>query len=155
MKKPDIVGGAVGVAIGTYVLIEGAKMPPDVVMKIGPNFFPDILAILLIGFSVFLIIQGATSKKDGGFDRIDLRSPGFIRAALSLLVSCVYAFILKPVGFLPGTALFILALMLLLGSRKARDLALVPVLASVAVWLVFEKLLTISLPAGLMSLFGL
>jgi len=155
MKKPDIVAGAVGAAFGTYILIEGAKMPPDVVMKIGPNFFRDILAIILIGFSVFLVIQGAISKKDGGFDRIDVRSPGFVRAALSLLVSCIYAFALKPVGFIPGTILFILALMLLLGSRSKRDLVLAPVLSTLAVWFVFEKLLTISLPTGLLSLFGL
>ena len=154
MKKPDIVGGAVGVAFGTFILIEGAKMPPDVVMKIGPNFFPDMLAMVLIGFSTILIVKGALSKTDGGFDRIDFRSPGLFRAALSLFLSCVYAFILKPVGFIPGTVLFIFALMFLLGTRKKRDLALTPVLATIAVWLVFERLLTISLPVGLMSLFG-
>ncbi len=154
MKKPDIAGGTVGVAFGTWILIEGAKMPPDVVMKIGPNFFPDALAMVLIGFSAILIVKGALSKTDGGFDRIDLRSPGFRRAALALLLSCAYAFILKPVGFIPGTVLFILSLMLLLGSRKARDLTLVPVLATAAVWFVFERLLTISLPVGLLSLFG-
>jgi putative tricarboxylic transport membrane protein len=154
MKAPDIVGGAIGMAIGSYVLIEGAKMPEDHIMKIGPSFFPNVLAIVLIGFSAFLILQGALSRKDGSFDSIDFRAAGVQRALLTLCTALGYAFFLKTVGFLPCTALFILILMLLLGSRKLLELILTPLIATTGVWFVFERLLMISLPAGLMSMIG-
>lgn len=44
MKKADIVGGLIGILIGLYAIWEGTKMPEDLVMKIGPSFFPNILA---------------------------------------------------------------------------------------------------------------
>jgi putative tricarboxylic transport membrane protein len=154
VKKPDIAGGAVGAAIGVYILVEGAKMPPDHIMKLGPSFFPSILAILILGFSAWLIVMGFLSKKEGGFERINFRDSGIWRAILSLAAAMVYAFLLKPIGFIPDTILFVLALMLLLGSRKPLELTLVPILSTAGVWFVFERLLTISLPVGLMSVFG-
>jgi putative tricarboxylic transport membrane protein len=155
VKKPDIAGGMVGAAIGAYVLVEGAKMPPDLIMKLGPSFFPSILAILIIAFSASLIVMGFLSKKDGGFERIDFRKFNIWRAILCLAAAMLYAFLLKPFGFIPDTILFVLALMLVLGSRKPLELALAPLLSTAGVWFVFEKLLTISLPVGLMSVFGL
>ena len=155
MKKPDIVAGAIGVAIGSYVLVEGKKMPVDHIMKIGPSFFPSMLAVGLIGFSAFLAIRGAIAKESGDFDRIDFRSFGIWRALLSLLAAVVYSLLLKPLGFIPDTVLLVLGVMLLLGSRRPLDLVLAPLLCTLGVWLVFEQLLMISLPVGILSIFGM
>ena len=57
MKTADIFGGIIGILIGLFALWEGAKMPTDVVMKIGPSFFPNILAGCLILFSIVLLIN--------------------------------------------------------------------------------------------------
>ncbi len=155
MKAPDIVAGTIGTALGSYVLIEGRKMPVDHIMKLGPSFFPSLLAVGLVGFSAFLAVRGALSKESGGFDRIDFRSFGIWRALLSLLAAVVYAILLKPLGFLPGTVLLVLGVMLLLGSRRPLDLVLAPLLSTLGVWLVFEQLLMISLPVGLLAVFGM
>lgn len=154
MRIHDIAGGAAGIGTGLYVLVQGAKMPPDHIMKIGPSFFPNFVATILIGFSVLLVFQGALSRKPGNFDRLDFRSFGLWRALIALGAGAVYTALLRPVGFLPMTILFILALMLLLGARKPLVLALVPLAATAGVWLVFERLLLISLPTGLLSLLG-
>ena len=155
MKVPDIAGGAVGVAIGAYVIIQSAKMPPDHIMKIGPAFFPSILAIGLIVFSVYLAVAGALTKKEGGFERIDFRRFGIWRAVISLGISAVYAVALKPLGFIPASILFIAALMVLLGAKKPLVIVFVSIGATAGVYLVFSILLVISLPVGVMRVFGL
>lgn len=154
MRIHDIAGGAVGAGIGLYALIQGAKMPPDHIMKIGPSFFPSLVAAVLIGFSALLALQGALSRKPGGFERVDFRSFGIWRALLSLGAAAAYTALLRPVGFLPMTVLFILALMLLLGARGPIGLVLVPLAATAGVWLVFEQVLLITLPVGLLGLLG-
>jgi putative tricarboxylic transport membrane protein len=155
MKVPDIAAGAIGAAIGGYVLIQGARMPPDIIMKIGPAFFPSMLAIGLIAFSAYLAIKGALSKESGGYEKIDFRSFGIWRAVISLGISAVYAVLVKPLGFIPTSMLFIAALMLLLGYRKILGIVLVSIGATAGVYLVFSVLLVISLPVGIMSIFGL
>jgi len=155
MKKPDIVAGAIGAAIGAYVLVEGAKMPPDHIMKIGPAFFPSMLSILLIAFSILLGVSGALSKEEGGFEKIDFRGFGIWRAVISLGISGAYALVLKSLGFIPASILFIAGLMVLLGSRKPLVIALVSLGSTAGVYLVFSTLLAISLPVGIMSVFGL
>ncbi len=154
MRIHDIAGGAAGVGIGLYVLVQGAKMPPDHIMKIGPSFFPSLVAAVLIGFSALLALQGFLSRKPGGFEPLDFRSFGIWRALIALGAATVYTALLRPVGFLPMTVLFILSLMLLLGARRPLGLALVPLAATAGVWLVFERLLLITLPAGLLGLLG-
>ncbi len=154
MRVHDIAGGAAGVGIGVFVLVQGARMPPDHIMKIGPSFFPSLVAAVLIGFSALLALRGALSRKPGDFERLDFRSFGIWRALLALGAGAVYTALLRPVGFLPMTILFILALMLLLGARKPLTLVLVPLAATAGVWLVFERLLLITLPTGLLALLG-
>lgn len=155
MRTANIAGGAVGAAIGTWVLIEAAKMPADHIMKIGPSYYPSLLAVALIGLSAALCVQGALGKKGGDFESIDFSSFGVYRALIALASALVYVFLMRPLGFLPATTLFVLALMLLLGSRKPLELILVPPLAALGVWLVFDRLLMITLPAGLLSYAGM
>jgi len=151
MKKPDIVAGAIGTAIGAWILFEGASFPVDLVMKVGPSFYPNLLAGLLILFSVILAVLGGLGRSKGSSEPLNPGSAGFARAALSLAAAVIYTVLLKPVGFFIMTTLFVLALMTLLGNRRPLQLALVPLGTSVGVWLIFQKLLTISLPAGLLA----
>ncbi len=155
MRKADIAGGAVGAALGTWVLLEGAKMPTDHIMKIGPSYYPSLLAVALIGLSAALCVQGARGKKGGDFEPIDFSSFGIYRALIALAAALVYAFLMPPLGFLPATTLFVLGLMLLLGSRKPLELIIAPPLTALGVWLVFDRLLMITLPAGLLSYAGM
>ncbi len=155
MKVPDIAAGSIGAAIGAYVLIQGAKMPVDHIMKIGPSFFPSLLAILLIVFSAYLALKGALSKESGGYERIDFGSFGIWRAIIALALSAAYAFFLKRLGFIPTSILFIAAIMILLGNKKPLVIVLVSIGATAGVYLVFSILLVISLPAGIMSLVGM
>lgn len=151
VKLADVISGMTGILIGAYVFIKCQSYPEDVVMKIGPAFFPEILAGGLIVFSALLILQALLGKSIGDFQKLSIREKGTQRVLLSLAVMIVYCAILKPVGFIIATIPFIMFFMFLLGNRKILQYVWVPVAITMAVYLVFEKLLVLSLPAGLLS----
>ena len=151
MKVADLIGGGAGIAFGAYVLYEGAKMPTDHIMKIGPSFFPEALAVGLIVFSALLIIYALLGRSKGQSQPIDLRDKGFQRALVSLAAIIAYAYFFNTIGYPIVTVLLVAGVMLLLGKRQPLQIALVALATTFAVWLVFAKLLMLSMPMGLLE----
>ena len=148
MKVADLIGGGVGVALGAYVLYEGAKMPTDQIMKIGPSFFPDALAVALIVFSTLLIIYALAGRAKGKAQPIRLSDRGFQRALVSLAAIIAYAFFFNTLGYPIVTVVLVAGIMVLLGKRKPLEIAIVALATTFGVWLVFAKLLMLSMPMG-------
>jgi hypothetical protein len=151
MKKADLVGGCAGIMLGAYVLYEGSKMPPDHIMKIGPSFFPGMLASGLILFSSILIIYALLGHSKGKAEAISFSSTGIQRALVALLAIIAYAVLLVPLGYPLSTLLLVGGIMRLLGKREPMQLALVSLGTTFCVWLIFAKLLKLSMPLGVLE----
>ena len=150
MKVADIYGGLIGILIGLYALWEGAHMPTDVVMKIGPSFFPNILAGLLIIFSVVLILNALKGKSKGTLEPLRLSSKGVQRGLVTLLATVIFCVVIEPLGFILTSIIFLMFMMWLLGKRKPLLMLTVPPLTTFSIWLVLEKVLYLSMPAGVL-----
>ena len=150
MKTADIVGGLIGMVIGIYAIWEGTKMPPDVVMKIGPSYFPSIMAWLLVIFSVALLINALRGKSKGTLIPLRLSDKGVQRGLITLGATIIYCATLDPIGFIPVSIIFLVFMAWVLGIRAWRVLLLAPPLITLSVWLIFEKVLHLALPAGLL-----
>lgn len=151
MKTADIFGGAIGIAIGLFAIWEGAKMPTDVVMKIGPSFFPTILAGFLILFSAILLINALRGRSKGSVAPLRVSDKGVQRGLITLGATIAFCAALEPLGFIPTSLVFLVFMMLVLGKRRALALAIAPPLVTFAIWLVFEKVLYLSLPPGVLA----
>ena len=151
MKVADIFGGALGVLIGLFAIWEGTKMPADVVMKIGPSFFPNILGGLLILFSTILMINALRGKSKGKVEPYRLSDKGTQRGLITLAAGIVFCLVLDPLGFIPCSIIFLTFIMLVMGKRSALPILVAPSLITLAVWLVFEKVLSLSMPAGVLA----
>ena len=150
MKKADIVGGLIGILISVYAIWEGAKMPEDQIMKIGPSFFPNILAGFLILFSLILIINALRGRSKGQVTPFKLSDKGVQRGLITLGATIVFCVSLDPIGFIPTSIVFLVFMMWVMGNRKPLQMALAPTLVTLAIWLIFEKVLNLSMPAGLL-----
>lgn len=62
LKTADIISAIIGLLLSAYVWIASASFPQDVVMKIGPDFFPRIIAVAMAIASLFLLVQALTNK---------------------------------------------------------------------------------------------
>ncbi|MDR1934495.1 MAG: tripartite tricarboxylate transporter TctB family protein [Candidatus Accumulibacter sp.] len=151
MKTADIVGGVVGMLIGLLALWEGSKMPTDVVMKIGPSYFPNMLAALLIVFSAALLINALRGLSKGKVEAFRLSDQGVRRGLVTLGAAFVFCVLLDPLGFLLTSEIFLVFMIWMLGKRGALALLVAPPVVTVATWLLFEKVLYLSLPAGVLA----
>lgn len=151
MKVADIVGGALGILIGIFAIWEGSKMPTDVVMKIGPSFFPNILGGLLILFSAVLIVNAVRGRSKGKVEPYRLADKGTQRGLITLAAGIVFCVVLDPLGFVPTSVVFLTFMMWVMGKRNPLLIAGAPSLITLAVWLVFEKVLALSMPPGILA----
>jgi len=151
MKTADLIGGGAGILLGAYVLYEGSKMPADLIMKIGPSFFPDALAIGLIFFSAILIVYALLGRSKGESQAISFRDQGIQRALVSLVAIVAYTALLLPLGYPIVTVLLVGGIMALLGIRDWRQIVLVAAATTFAVWLIFAKLLMLTMPMGILE----
>ena len=110
---------------------------------IGPRVFPVAIGIGLVACSLWI---GLTAKGLGELPAIDWRV-----ASVSALAFLAYISLLETVGYLLATVAFITIESRLLGSRAwIRDL-IVSVFIAASVYGVFNLLLGIRLPAGLLG----
>ena len=151
MKKADIVGGIIGILIGLYAIWEGLQMPTDHVMKIGPSFFPIILSAILIIFSLILIVNALRGRSKGKVTPINFADKGVQRGLITLGSAAVFCLAMEPLGFIPTSILFLIFMMWVMGNRKPLTLLIAPPLVTLGIWLVFEKALNLSMPAGILA----
>ena len=151
MKTADLIGGGSGIALGSYILYEGSKMPADLIMKIGPSFFPDVLAVGLIFFSLILIVYALLGRSKGESEAISLKDKGIQRALVSLVAIVAYAVLLNPLGYPIVTVLLVSGVMILLGKRGPIQIVCVSLATTFVVWLLFAKLLMLSMPMGILE----
>ena len=150
MKTADLIGGLIGMAIGLFAIWEGTKMPADVVMKIGPSYFPNIMAGMLVLFSAALIVNAQRGKSKGSVTPLCLSDRGTQRGLITLGAAVAFCATLDTIGFFPTSIVFLAFMAWVLGKRSWRVLVLAPPLITLAVWLVFEKVLHLALPPGLL-----
>jgi len=115
---------------------------------IWPSTFPKLLAILgiVVGMVVLLGIEKSPEKEKT--PEIDYRRLGDykIGQAIALLAAmALYALALRPLGFLPSTALFLIGAATLLGERRFLILVPVCLVAAGGVWLLVQEVLGIFL----------
>lgn len=118
---------------------------PILTDPLGPSAFPKLLAVLLGLSSIYLIVR---PDPGGQWPR----GLALMHLVLTVVVLVAYAFILVPVGFIPATFVALSVLALQLGTRFVPS-AVMGLAASVGLYVVFDPLLGLPLPAGTL-LFG-
>lgn len=70
---------------------------------------------------------------------------------LVVLISVIYLLLLRPVGFIIITFLYLLAEMFVLETKNKIMLVAVPLITTTVLFLLFTKVLTVPLPMGLLE----
>lgn len=110
---------------------------------LGPSAFPIVLAIPLALLSIYLIVRPDPSTTW-------ITGQPLVRQLVSVAVLVSYSFVLEPLGFLLATFVALVLLGLMMGARLGRA-ALTAVVTSVALYILFDRLLGLPLPVGVLS----
>ena len=111
---------------------------------IWPSTFPKILSVLGATAS-FLILLGVEKREEKVLD-IDYRrlheyKLGQAMLLLSLMI--VYALLLRPVGFMVSTGLFLILGSMILGERKWHMMIPIALISTFFVWYLVQEVLGI------------
>ncbi len=117
----------------------------------GPAAIPKILC-------VGLIILGAIVAAGGFGVKAKAEAPFATKDELiitgALTIACIlYIVILPYIGYLLATPLLLAAILLSIGSRKAKTVILVSVVGTIVLFVLFYSILQVNLPLGFMKEF--
>lgn len=111
-------------------------------LPLSAAWFPRAVIFLLAGQAVMLLATEKAASRHGS-------APLNSRAAVTTAVCLVtYVLALEYLGYLIATALFLGALMWLLGQRRWTVLVIVPLSTSAALYLLLQRGFAVPLPQG-------
>ena len=146
----DVVGGlflfllGIGAVIGAIRLHVGSPTEPQ------PGFFPFLGGISLIVFSSIIFLKGwlGYSRKKVTFGEVG-------RPALLLIVMIMLVAVLDRLGYVIGTFIASGLILRILNAKTWRVLVFTSFCLSVGAYILFDKLLGIELPVGILARWGL
>lgn len=165
-RSPAEIALSAGVlALGAATAVGTALLPSEGgYARIGPNFVPAVVATGLVLLGLWLLWEALTGQGWRGIsaDEAEARGePPFRRGAFAWVSAGLFAqmLLIHTAGFvLAGAALFTCVARGFGSARLARDAAL-GLAMTLAIYLFFAQVLTVSLPAGwlapLLRVFGI
>ena len=121
--------------------------------KIGPEFWPRAILLLMIFLSGILLIRSITSfirdqktSTPGDASKGIAQEP--YRFLLVVLVSFAYAFGMGVIGFILSTILFQMVFLYLLKIKSFLSIVLISLLNTAILYILFIQVLNMILPAG-------
>lgn len=151
MKRLDLIKGIVIFIFSLFVCYQSILLPLWSGKKPGPGLYPLFLGITLSFLSlVFIIVKGFRQNKEAVPLWADRRNRKRILLTFGMLIC--YAIVLPFLGFLVSTFFLIFFLLGLSYSRRWVVLGIASFLISIAFYIIFQILLKIQLPYGILRI---
>ena len=134
----------IGAVLGAIRLKVGSPTEPQ------PGFFPFLggLSLIVLSFVIFLKGQMGQSQKKVAFGEVG-------RPALLLVVLIALVAVLDSVGYVIGTFIASGLILRILNVKSWRTLILTSLCLSIGTYTLFDKLMGIELPVGILARLGL
>lgn len=146
--------------LSAAMLVMAKMLPKSTVMDIGPDFMPmciGVMTFVLAAALVFLNIKNmkiyVAQAEAEGPEKADYK-----RVLTSFIIILVYVFVLKSVGFIISTLVYLPVQMFILapeerrGKKNVIQLLLTDVLFTFVVFFLFRYGFKIVLPAGIFTI---
>jgi len=151
MLKGDIIINVILIFTYIYLFVETFKFEAlSVYGKLGPAYWPRFLLSCLICFSIGTIIETVFKmRKRYRADESFVLDRGKIKlfTAIALIVS--YFILMKVVGFIIVTPVFMIAFMVLLGEKSKPWMFSVSIGITAVIIILFMKAMYVPLPRGI------
>ena len=118
----------------------------------GAGFMPFLASILLFVLTLFVFIKGLRTKQ-GGEEKTHLTWEALEKPLKLVMGLIVYAFLLMPLGYLITTFLFVFFMFNMMQPQKWRMDLVFAALVAAASFVLFDTLLSVRLPPGILTMF--
>ena len=157
-KYGDIIVGIVYAVLGLALIIAARMLPKSQVMDIGPDFMPTVVGTLILVLSVILLVQAVQELRKNPDKEVGKDESDYKRVLFSLILALLYVFLLKPIGFIICTLVYLFCQIYVLAPdshRTKKDMIMyliIDVVFTLIVYYLFRIGFKIVLPAGILPL---
>ena len=144
----EIITSLLILVTSCYLYIEAMRLRQfRAYAEVGPDFWPKIVLFCLIVLSAILTASNVIKwRKSRG--EVSHREEGWKRVLIAVLLAVGYIYLLKPLGFIVASPLFIIGMMLLIMPKRKKVIPLAVVCIMGMIYILFGKLLFVPLPKG-------
>lgn len=156
MKINDTLSGMLIGTFSAIIFVHAQSFPPMVGQDIGPNMFPQLIAVGLMICAVMLIFKGLKTRKKVPWVTVpDWLGQGRIALGFLLIpiVLAFYVAVSESLGFLL-TAMILLLVLFWVFEVRPRTAFLIALLGALGIHTLFYQLLKVPLPWGLLESFA-
>lgn len=159
-KYGDIIVGVFFMLLSAAMLVMAKMLPKSTVMDIGPDFMPMCIGVMTFVLAAALVLLNIKNMKiyvaqaeAEGPEKADYK-----RVLTSFIIILVYVFVLKSVGFIISTLVYLPVQMFILAPEERRgkkdviQLLITDVLFTFVVFFLFRYGFKIVLPAGIFTI---
>jgi putative tricarboxylic transport membrane protein len=145
-NKRDLISGLFWMGFGAVFAIGGLKQGLIRQGIPGPGSLPFIVGLISIGLSFIVFVQAFT-KKSAAKEKFFPQQSSLPKLILALISLFIYGFLLKPIGFVLTTLVFLIFVLRLVGHEKWITAVSFSLLTAVLSYLLFTAL-QVQLPRG-------
>lgn len=145
MKKVDFFVGLALIILSVATWITANRFPSVGDTDVGAGFFPQLIASVLLLLSLVMIALSFRRQAD---DQPEEGFTSWKKTFLGFVLTFVYLALVYFCGFYIATPIFLFGFIWLFGYRKTIPAVAVVVIVTLFIYLVFEKVLQVPLPAG-------
>ena len=151
MKKFERITGFIFILFGIAAMLYSAiSLGLGNVKLPGPGFFPFICGICLVVFSSSWLIA---SRKEKDEENLPFWGKGeWVRPLLAVIITSFYGAVMEGLGYIIATFLFLAIWQLIVEREKWSKTAIIAVVGTIVMYLLFQYLLSVPLPEGLISI---
>lgn len=131
-----------------FVSMEANLLPFELNMTFLPNTMPKWLSVLGVIVGLVVVVQSGPKNEPidpGEIDYRNMRQYKVAQALFLLALMVAYALLLRPIGFLAATSLFLAGGSMILGERRYTVLIPVALITAVTIWYLVQEVLGIFL----------
>jgi putative tricarboxylic transport membrane protein len=120
--------------------------------KTGPKAFPILLGILFILSALLLLVEIIREKGQAHEKKEDPKEQkrSLFLAGATVFLTLIYIMVFEPLGFLLSSTLYLFVLMSYFNRNKWWTNAIVSVMFPIAIYILFAKVLGVTLAKGLL-----
>ena len=159
-KFGDLIVSVFYLILGVVMIVLARALPKSKVMEIGPDFMPIVVGILILVLATILLVQSIGKLRKGGVlsEEEEKDHSDYRRVLESLVLATIYVNVLKPVGFLISTFVYLCLQIYVLApndKRTTKDIikfVVISLIFTVVVYVLFRYGFKIILPTGIIKL---
>ncbi len=150
MKKGNCVTAIICMAFSIFVFVMAKDFPAGTNGVPGPGVFPMIISSLLFFCSLIILVFSISVPLEGE-KTITLGTKDNRRVYISMVGLVIYAIILPFLGFLITNAIMLFVAITLFKQKRSYSTALIALLVSLVVYVIFTRVLQVPLDFGLVA----